>query len=426
VVASGNLVPAQEARLAFALAGEVETLNVRVGEQVQAGQVLAGLAGSEALTAAVEAARLEALGARQALDDLQESAAMITAQAQLAAAQAQTDVTNARQNVEDEQRRLRNLNYPDLAWYQDQIDQASEALLTAQENTELIDIGSLQAALQVARDTQDRLRERLDKVRAAVQACPACDAAGSFTVDGIPQSLADAQNNYNGAANRIKELDLQIAQARRGNTQALEDAQTALDDAVKDLEAAQHGPKPLDVEVAEGNLAVAEAHLAVAGAALAEAQDRYADVQDGVDSDQWALAQVRLAAAEARLAAAQSALQDLELRAPFSGTVAEVHVHPGEWVNPGQPVLLLSDVQHLRVETTDLSERDVPGVEPGQPVTVSIKALNEQVTGRVSEIAPLADRLGGDVVFKTTIDLDTYPSGLRAGMSAEVQFESGQ
>jgi hypothetical protein len=39
-------------------------------------------------------------------------------------------------------------------------------------------------------------------------------------------------------------------------------------------------------------------------------------------------------------------------------------------------------------------------------VTVFIKALNQDVAGKVSAIAPLADTLGGDVVYKTTIDLD--------------------
>jgi multidrug efflux pump subunit AcrA (membrane-fusion protein) len=426
VTASGSLVPAQEARLAFALAGEVETVNVGVGDQVQAGQVLARLAGNEKMTAAVESANLEVLNAQQALKDLQDSAAMSAAQAQLAVAQAQTDVANARKKLDDAQRRLKNLNYPDLEWYQDQIDKAHDALLTAQENTEIIDIGSLQAALQVARDVQDKLQERLDKVKAAVKACAACDAKGSFTVDGIPQTLDEAQDNYNGAVNRVRELELQIAQAKRGNSQAIEEAQKAYDEAVKNLASAQRGPKPLDVEVAEGNVAVAEANMAVAQAALAEAQAHFARVRAGPDPDQLALARARLTAAEAQLAAAKSALEDLELRAPFSGTVTELYIHEGEWVTPGQPLVLLSDLQHIRVETTDLSERDVPKVEVGQLVTVLIKALNEEATGHVSEIAPLAETLGGDVVYKTTIALDALPAGLRAGMSVEVQIATGQ
>jgi hypothetical protein len=86
-------------------------------------------------------------------------------------------------------------------------------------------------------------------------------------------------------------------------------------------------------------------------------------------------------------------------------------------------VLNLSDLQNSRIETTDLSERDIPRVTIGQPVTIFIKALNQNVTGHVKEIAPLADTLGGDVVYKTTIELDERPPGLREGMTVEVQFQ---
>jgi len=80
----------------------------------------------------------------------------------------------------------------------------------------------------------------------------------------------------------------------------------------------------------------------------------------------------------------------------------------------------------MHVETTDLSERDVPLVMLDQTVSVSIKALNQQVGGRVSAISPLADSLGGDVVYKATIQLDQLPDNIRAGMSVKVQFNSTQ
>ena len=113
---------------------------------------------------------------------------------------------------------------------------------------------------------------------------------------------------------------------------------------------------------------------------------------------------------------------DLDLKASINGTVTDLRIHNGEWVTPGQPVVVISDLAHLRVETTDLSERDLPQVAVGQPVAVLVKALNQSVPGQVSEIAPLADTLGGDVVYKTTIELSKPLSGLRAGMSVDVQF----
>ncbi len=83
-----------------------------------------------------------------------------------------------------------------------------------------------------------------------------------------------------------------------------------------------------------------------------------------------------------------------------------------------------SEVSNLRVETTDLSERDVPQVKIGQTVNVFVQPLNENLTGQVSMISPIAETLGGDVVYRTTIDLDTFPPELRPGMSVDVQFQT--
>ena len=174
------------------------------------------------------------------------------------------------------------------------------------------------------------------------------------------------------------------------------------------------------------DLSQAEANLAITRADLAKSERDYEILQKGPVPEDVELAEARLATAQANLAAAQSALDDLELRAPFDGTVTGLEVHESEWVTAGQEVLELSDLQNLRVETTDLSERDVPRIEIDQPVTVVIEALNQDVTGRVREISPLADTLGGDVVYKTTIELDSHPAGLRAGMSVVVQFGTGQ
>ena len=167
----------------------------------------------------------------------------------------------------------------------------------------------------------------------------------------------------------------------------------------------------------------------IANSRLEQAQKDYDQLQQGPDPDQLALADKRIAtangriaASESALAAAQAALTDLELKAPFAGTVGVLSTHQGEWVVPGQPILRLADLDHLRVETSDLSERDVPQVTIGQKVTVLIKALNQEASGHVTQIAPLADTLGGDVVYRTTIDLDSLPEGLRPGMSVEVQF----
>ena len=73
VTASGNVVPAQEAQMAFPTGGIVQAVNVAVGDPVEAGETLVSLAGSEKLRAAVDAARLEQLAAQQELLDAQQA-----------------------------------------------------------------------------------------------------------------------------------------------------------------------------------------------------------------------------------------------------------------------------------------------------------------------------------------------------------------
>ena len=89
-------------------------------------------------------------------------------------------------------------------------------------------------------------------------------------------------------------------------------------------------------------------------------------------------------------------------------------------------IITLSDIANLQVVTTDLSERDVADVSIDQQVTVLVEALNAEISGHVITISSVADTLGGDVVYKTTIALDELPAGIRTGMTATVNFQSGQ
>lgn len=350
VTASGIIAPAEEARLAFARAGEVTAVEVGVGDRVEAGQVLARLAGSEDLQAALSTAELEVFTAEQALqkldDDLPE---------QQAAA-------------------LETLN------------KAREALRKAQQKVAGLGVSSEPIDVQVARSNVALAERALEQARKDFK-----------PYENKPE------NNFHRAALLSR----------------LSEAQKRYDNAVEQLNRITGVTVPaFDREQAQTELEIAQAKLKLA-------EDRYALLQTGPDPVEVGLAQARLKSAQDRAAAARASLADLDLKAPIAGIVTFAGIHTGEWVTPGQPVLALADLDHLRIETTDLSERDIPQIEAGQAVTVSIKALNLDVTGKVSAIAPLADTLGGDVVYKTTIDLDEQPAGLRAGMSVEVQFSAG-
>jgi multidrug efflux pump subunit AcrA (membrane-fusion protein) len=399
VTASGHIEPAAQTQLVFATTGKVISLTVAANDTVQAGQVVAMLSGADSLAAAVQTANLNVLNAQQALSDLQDNAALAASQAQVAVAQAQTALTKANTDV-------RNAQNPAGQSLYDAVHDAQLALQTAQANAQLATVSQPVQDYTSQYWLTDYYWKRYQDLEAKYNAAP------------NPDSLTKAQNAYNdwkvlADQQSQRQLTFQTDQANKND--AVGKAQKAYNDAVNNLNGALKGPDA-------NKLALAQANAQLAQNTLAQAEAHYAAVKAGPDPERLAADQQTLVTAQAQLAAAQSALDDLVLRATISGTVTELSVHVGEWVIPGQAVMVLTDLAHLRVETTDLSERDVPQVSVGQPVSVLVKPLNQSLPGHVTEIAPLADTLGGDVVYKTTIELGTRPAALRAGMSVDVTF----
>ena len=134
------------------------------------------------------------------------------------------------------------------------------------------------------------------------------------------------------------------------------------------------------------------------------------------------IARAHVAQAEAALTAARASQAQATLVAPFEAAIVSVDVSRGEVVEAGQVVVTLGDLNHLQVETTDLSERDVPRVKVGQAAIVYIEALNEEIEGQVMRVAPQASIVEEDVVYKVVIQLKQQPAALRWGMSAEVSI----
>lgn len=206
----------------------------------------------------------------------------------------------------------------------------------------------------------------------------------------------------------------------------LQAAKTQRDKALENLNWYLGKPSTLDFSEADANLAVAQANLDTANSTLQEAEWYLAVLKgESVPANATGSKLAALGQAKDDLAAAQKNLENATLVAMVPGTITAVNVIPGEITIPDEVLVTISDVSKLHVETTDLSERDVPKVKVGQLVAVNIKALNQNVNGRVTLISPIAGTLGGDVVYKTTITLNSLPAGLLAGMSVDVQFNAG-
>jgi len=175
----------------------------------------------------------------------------------------------------------------------------------------------------------------------------------------------------------------------------------------------------LDTTIQEAKVKQAQADLNAA-----QTQVRYLK-RIGTDQEHIDSAQADVERAQASLDSAEAILAQATLTAPFDGTIASVEISPAETVVPGQVVIMMGDLSHFKVETTDLSERDVTNVKVGQSASVFVQALNQTLTGKVVDVARVSTTVGGDVVYKATIQLDKQPQDLMWGMTADVEIQTG-
>ena len=364
VIAKGVVVPVERATLSMAAGGIVAEILVREGQPVAAGDVILRLRDERQRAALAEA-----------------DAAVLASQAQLAIVRAgarDEEIATAQASLEVMRARLARLEegsrVGDVAAARANL-QASQAALVrlnqgADENVRTAaaaDLASAEAALRSAQAAYDQVKERSD-------------------VAMMPQSLQleQATNAFRAAQARYAQVVAppkadQVAQA----TAAIKAAQAELDRAVDPATAAD---------------------LAEAQAAVRQAEAQLQLLRSGARQQEIAAAEAAVARAEAARQQAAAALGDTELRAPFDGLLAVLHVRAGEQVVPGAPVAEFGDVSGWLVETDDLSELDVVRVQPGQAVQLTFDAVpGLQLRGVVERVQPKGEKKLGDMTYMAAV-----------------------
>lgn len=221
-------------------------------------------------------------------------------------------------------------------------------------------------------------------------------------------------NTVSASAIVVPSNDAQLAFSSIGRV-------TAVDVKVGDKVQAGQTLVTLDTTLQEARVREAEANL------LAAQVDLKYKIRLGLDPVHLETAEAQVARTQALVDSAKAILASQSaLMAPFDGTIVSLDIAPAEIAVPGTTVIVLGDLSSYKIETTDLSERDITRVQIGQPAAVFIDALGEEFTGEVADIARISTTLGGDVVYKVTIKLDKQPQGLLWGMSADVKIEAAQ
>ena len=259
----------------------------------------------------------------------------------------------------------------------------------------------------------------------------ACGTSPSATPTSTTSPAAPQTNNFSSSAGDVIASAIVVPEQQAQMSFVI--SAPVKEVLVKEGDAIKAGQPLIVLSTLDLELSVKEAELAVRSAQLQvdRANDPYKKRRE--DGNVVYIAgylerrqevESKLRAAQASLDAAKSNLAQGTLLAPFDGTVVDINIGAGEVTQPGKVVITVGEVARMQIETTDLSERDVPNVKVGQTATTYIESLKTTINGKVTSVSPISNTVGGDVVYKVKIAMDKQPAGLLWGMSAEVHIQT--
>jgi len=286
------------------------------------------------------------------------------------------------------------------------------------------EVAVAEAAVEVARTGVQTAQGAVASARASLARAQAGATAEEIAiaerrVAQAKNDLWEAQSQRDGICGQAgRGTDCNSAEAAVGR------AEEGVHIAELQLQQLQAGPRQEDIAVAQAQLQQALGGLVKAEAQVRQAEAELAQVKKGPSAEDIAIARAQVDQAEAAVEQAKVALAEMELRAPFSGTVVTLDVNTGEYVAPGRAIVQLADLSAWQIETSDLTELDVVRIAVGQPAVVKVDALpGLELTGRVQRIALVAGDYRGDVTYSVTVELDdAAQDGLRWGMAALVEI----
>jgi len=268
------------------------------------------------------------------------------------------------------------------------------------------------AVVAVLDDEQVRAREQQAEaaVRQADARVRATQHQISILVEQLRQSQlaidyakTDAQGRVSEAEGRLAAAEAQLAQAEATHAQAKWDREAAAklyqrqliaEQEVRRAEHAEQSQEALvgaarrQVEAARGSLTAAKANLvnpAMRSAQAAAVEGQIAQARVDITAAQADAERARAALDEAR-----ANRKDLNVIAPFTGTVATRTAEPGEVVMAGTPIITLIDLQRVYLRGY-VPEGQIGRIRVGQPARVYLdSAPTTPIEGSVMRIDPQA------------------------------------
>lgn len=140
----------------------------------------------------------------------------------------------------------------------------------------------------------------------------------------------------------------------------------------------------------------------------------------GVTKQQVDQVKLQLENAKNNLKASKLNASDANVTASFSGVVNKKNIEPGSYVNPGQELFEIVNVQTLKLKVS-VDEKNIGYVKTGQQVEVSSTIYPDvKFSGKVTFVAPKAD---ASLNFPVELEIkNNETNDLKAGMYGTAYF----
>lgn len=280
-----------------------------------------------------------------------------------------------------------------------------------------------------------RVRSALLLALALQGVAPACDAGAKGGEAGVPAVDSRARVRVGLAestAPRSRSRHLLLLEPQRRATLASRVGGQVKALKVLEQQSVSEGDALIEVADAELRGAYQSASAAVAGAReqladirreLAYAkklQGRGAETARRVEqlASQVITLEAGLRQAQGSVIQAKDRKEGATIKAPFAGAVTQLHVEVGEYLAPGAPALVLSELAWLAVEVP-LSEAEVRRHDAGEGLELIARVRGERVKSELEWVARESDQ--GTATFRARLKIVNVDGKLRAGESVAVE-----
>ena len=385
IEAAGNLDSPFKVQLTSRVSGKINSISVREGDPVTAGQVLVKTDPSTAQA-----------GVSQAQGNL--------AQARAKLAQAKIEAT------------------PNSAGVKGQIDQQDASLnnlraeLTLTKRTVDATLSALDGAVSDAQSKVSSSNSTVTTATATLEKERATRASLQVKVDRNKELLDKgfiAQKDYDDSVTALdlEDKQVQIAVAQLGSSkQAYQTALTQLEQAKTQFTIAK-AKGTADIAASQAKVNQGESSLRVAKANTA--------MNPAYQENIRALS-AAVSVAEAQVTQAQTLLNETDLKSSINGVITARNADEGALASPGQAVLVIQSLDWLFFNASIPVEMG-DKIRVGQIAKIVIEGNNgKDLQGAITNINPSADPQSRQITLK--IRIENADHQLRPGLSGKINF----